>query len=121
NDFRKKEQQLPPLKPNARLMAVARMHAANMAKENKADDDVDGKDTVIRVKDIGYKFKKEKLDFHLIGGENLKPDQAFAMWKNGVAKQEILLGDFDETGIGIAKNADKGTVFYYQIYASPDK
>src|SRR5262249_49540217 len=76
------------MKPHAKLMEIAREHAANMAKQNKAADDLDGKDTVIRVKDTDYKFKKG-LDFTLIAGENLSVKEAVQKMMKAPGKEDI--------------------------------
>jgi uncharacterized protein YkwD len=111
---------VPLFKPNARLMEVARAHALAMAKEEKLDDELGGNDTVIRVKDAGYRYKKEKLN-HLLGvGEKLEPRKAVDDWAKDELRKEVLFGDFEETGIGIARS-ESGKVYYYQILAEPER
>jgi uncharacterized protein YkwD len=121
NQFRNDGFQLQPMKPHARLMALARAHAANMAKQGKAEDDLDGKDTVIRVKDIGYKFGLNKLDFNLAAGEKLTAKEAADKMLKNPAKQGLHFVEYTDTGIGLAKNDATGQVYYYQIFAMPEK
>lgn len=121
NQFRAEKFQKLPMKPHAKLMAIARAHAAAMAKEGKATDDLGGKDTVIRVKDTGYKFEKGKLEFSLVAGEKLTVKQAADTMNKAAGKEDIHFIDFADTGIGIAKNAETGQVYYYQILASPEQ
>jgi predicted Zn finger-like uncharacterized protein len=116
----RKNAQATPYKPNAKLMDIAQSHAAKMAKEEKLDDDIDGKDTVIRVKDKGYLYKKDKLKYNLDAGENLEPAKAVDMWVKDELRKELVFGEYAETGVGIAKGAS-GKVYYYQIYADPEK
>lgn len=111
---------LNPLKANARLMDAARNHAASMAKQQKLDDDLDGKDTTLRVKDVGYKYKKDGLQFLLSEGEKLEPKQVVTDWAKDELRKGILFGDFTDSGVGVAK-AENGHVYYYQIYAEPEK
>jgi uncharacterized protein YkwD len=108
------------MKPHLKLMEIAREHAANMAKQNKAADDLDGKDTVIRVKDTDYKFKKG-LDFTLVAGENLSVKEAVQKMMKQPGKEDIHFTDYVHTGIGIAKNAETKQVYYYQIFAAPEQ
>jgi uncharacterized protein YkwD len=112
--------QKPAMKPHAKLMEIARGHAANMAKQSKAADDLDGKDTVIRVKDADYKFKKG-LDFTLLAGENLSVKEAAQKMMKAPGKEDIHFTEYVHTGIGIAKNAETGQVYYYQIFAAPEQ
>ncbi|OAI52320.1 hypothetical protein AYO44_04740 [Planctomycetaceae bacterium SCGC AG-212-F19] len=111
---------LNALKANARLMEAARSHATNMAKEKKLDDELGGKDTIIRVRDVGYKYKKEGLQFLLSEGEKLTPKQVVMDWAKDELRKGILFADWTDTGVGVAKGED-GHIYYYQIYAEPDK
>ncbi len=114
----RKNAQATPYKPNAKLMEVARAYAAKMAKEEKLDDDVDGKNTDTRVKDVGYRFKK--LKSNLDAGEKLEPAKMVEMWVQDELRKGLVLGEFAETGVGIAKG-ESGKVYYYQIYSDPDR
>jgi uncharacterized protein YkwD len=120
NAFRK-QKMAAPLKVDRKLMEVARAHAANMAKQDKADDELDGKDTSTRVRESRYLFQKGKIEFNLAAGANLQLDDVYNQWATVPAKQELLLGGFDETGIGIARNNASGNVYCYQIYAVPER
>src|SRR4051794_33188951 len=55
NKEREKEQ-LPPLKPNAKLTAAARAHSLNMAKQDKLDHELDGKNPADRARAAGYRY-----------------------------------------------------------------
>src|SRR5947209_20598970 len=56
NAARAKED-LPPLTANATLCKVARAHSANMARQEKMEHVLDGKDPVQRVKASGYRYR----------------------------------------------------------------
>jgi uncharacterized protein YkwD len=119
NKFREKAS-FPALKVHPKLMAVARAHAVTMAKEGKAEDDLLAKETPQRVREGGYKFKIGKVDFNIAAGEKMTIEQAFEHWTKTVAKHDILIADFEETGIGIAKNEETGIVYYYQVFSVPE-
>ena len=53
NKARAKEK-LPPLKLNSVLTKVARAHSANMAKQEKMEHELDGKNPSQRIKEAGY-------------------------------------------------------------------
>lgn len=110
----REEEKLPALKPNPKLFAVARAHAAAMAKIGAADDEIDEKDNVKRLEAAGIKY--EKADINLAVGA---PQQVFPKWKTTAAEKEKYMGEkFTETGIGVARNA-KGQIFTTQIYLTP--
>lgn len=117
NDLRKNAT-AASLKPSGKLMQVAQEYAMKMAKEEKLDDDIDGKNTDTRVKDGGYRYKK--LKSNLDAGEKLEPAKAVDMWVQDELRKGLVFGEFAETGIGIARG-ESGKVYYYQIYADPER
>src|SRR5262249_32984473 len=52
----RKKADLKPLSPNARLMAAARGHAENMARQEKLEHTLDDKTLADRAKDAGYSY-----------------------------------------------------------------
>jgi len=118
NEARKKEK-LPPLKLNATLVKVARSHSANMAKQEKMDHELDGKNPTQRIKDAGYD--------PLSTGENIGEteggtvEEIFKMWMDSPThKANILRDKIEEIGIGMARSS-KGVVYYTQVFATPKK
>jgi len=107
-------EKLEPLKANPKLFAVARAHAAGMAKVGAADDDIDEKDNVKRLEAAGIKYEKTDINLSVGGWQ-----QAFAKWKGTAAEKEKYMGKFTETGIGIG--VKDGKVFTTQIYLLPTK
>jgi uncharacterized protein YkwD len=122
NGYRKNKDK-KPLKADSKLFEVARAYAKVLAKENKQDDELDGKDTPKRVKDGGYKVLKkggeEMVTANITGGANFSPDTALQVWSQNAAANENLLDNYEEAGIGVAKQ--ENIVYLYLIVAIPDK
>ena len=57
-----------PLAVNPKLMAAARGHAANMAKQDKLDHILDDKDFAARAKEAGYKYAPRRREHRLEQG-----------------------------------------------------
>jgi uncharacterized protein YkwD len=112
----RKKHHLPALKVNLVLCQVARAHSANMATQNKMEHELDGKTPYDRIKGAGYKYS--------LAGENLaradvSHEEVMKAWMDSkVHRENILEGEFVETGVGIAKR-DKGKVYYTQVFANP--
>lgn len=116
NQARAKEN-LKPLKPNALLFKVARAHAANMAKHEKMQHDLDGKTPKDRIEASGY-------DYGWVGEniaetyEGLRPRSIFKQWMGSKPHREnILRPQYAEIGIGIARSKD-GNYYYAQEFGS---
>jgi uncharacterized protein YkwD len=109
---------LPPLRPSPRLFQVARAHAANMAKQDKLLHTLDGRTTTDRLRAAEYRFAS--------GGESIAKSEATvtlpAFLKAWMQKEEyrhnILLPEFTETGLGMARDSG-GQVYYVQVFARP--
>ena len=117
NAERKKEG-LPPLKAEAHLMAAARGHAENMAKQDKLDHVLDGKTHADRTKAAGYKsgFVGENIAWN-----QQTPKEVLETWmKSQPHKENILRKEFTQIGVGIAKN-EKGEPYWVQVFAAPLK
>jgi len=110
----RKKAELPPLKANAQLMAAARSHAENMAKQDKLDHVLDEKKPADRVKDAGYKYGYV--------GENIawnqdNPKEVLEAWMDSQPhKENILKKDYEEIGVAVVKNA-KGERYWVQVFA----
>lgn len=110
---------LNPLKPNALLFQCAQGHSENMARLMKAGHVIDGKTTPAdRVDATGY--------FYKTCGENVAqspPNFAqiptvFNGWMNSpIHKAEILRPEYEEIGIGIARDA-KGYYYFTQVFGT---
>jgi uncharacterized protein (TIGR03000 family) len=104
------------LSADPKLNRAARTHSLNMAKQKMLAHTLDGKGPDDRLKDGGYHFRTY--------GENCAagsrtPAAAVQMWLNSPPhKENILTGEFNETGIGIA-TGQGGAKFYTQVFAVP--
>jgi uncharacterized protein YkwD len=109
----RKKADLPPLKANPKLMAAARGHGENMAKQDKLDHVLDDKKPADRVKDAGYRYAAV--------GENVAwnqkdPAQVVEAWMNSEGhRANILKKEYEEIGVAVAKNA-KGERYWVQVF-----
>jgi uncharacterized protein YkwD len=112
----RKKADLSPLKPNLQLLTAARLHAANMAKQDKLDHELDKKTPSDRVKDAGYKYAAT--------GENIawnpaSPKEAVKGWMDSPPhKENILNPKYTEIGVALAKNK-KGEIYWVQVFGTP--
>ncbi|MCS6976601.1 MAG: CAP domain-containing protein [Gemmatales bacterium] len=115
NQERAKEE-LRPLKPHPLLMQAAREHAANMARQQKIEHVLDGKEPRDRVRGVGYRFR------HL--GENVasgyrSPEAVVRGWMSSEGHRgNILRAEFTEIGVGVVRD-HSGKPYYAQVLASP--
>jgi hypothetical protein len=110
NDVRVKHGKKPML-ANATLFNVARGYAALMVKKESVDVKLDGKDSLTRVMDAGYKAG-DATTRHAFGSVII------SVWKSHL--ETNVLYNFEETGIGIVK--DKiGNAYCCWIFATPAK
>ena len=110
---------LPPLKPNATLMKVARAHAANMANQGKMEHELDRKNPGDRIRDAGYVFSWYAENIAAGGGWSL--DAVMQTWMESEGHRANILSDkVDEIGIGIVSDG-KATTYYAQVFGRQDK
>ncbi|HEY7158971.1 MAG TPA: CAP domain-containing protein [Gemmataceae bacterium] len=115
------KKELPPLRPNPLLFKVARAHSANMAKQEKMEHVLDGKNPGQRVLAAGYDYGKVSENIAVSEGPGAALTVIVKDWMESEIHRENLLSDkVTETGLGIAKN-DKKEVYYTQIFARPRK
>lgn len=115
NAARKKED-LPELQPHPKLFQSARDHAANMAKQDKLEHELDGKALFDRLKAVEYGVES--------AGENIAhkqttPRKVMASWMESEGhKKNILTSDYIHIGVAVARNA-KGERYWVQVLATP--
>ncbi|MCE9565695.1 MAG: CAP domain-containing protein [Planctomycetes bacterium] len=111
----RKKADLPPLKMNPLLMVAARGHAENMAKQDKLAHELDDQKPADRVKATGYNYGYV--------GENVawnqkNPTEVLDSWmKSQGHRDNILLGEYAEIGVAVAKNA-KGERYWVQVFGT---
>ncbi|HAC64005.1 MAG TPA: CAP domain-containing protein [Cyanothece sp. UBA12306] len=113
NEYRRSKN-LPVLKMNNQISYVARLHSQDMANKT-AEFSHDGFDQ--RAKSIGvtipYKSVAENLAY-LKGYPDLV-STAVQGWINSPGHRKAMEGNFDLTGVGIAKNAE-GEYYFTQLF-----
>ena len=114
----RKKAELGPVTPNAKLMAAAKGHATNMAKQDKLDHVLDEKKPQDRVLDAGYKFAATAEN---IAWNQKTPKEVIGVWMNSeIHKKNILGEDFTEIGVAVVRNA-KGEPYWVQVFGAPLK
>jgi len=111
----RKKAGLEPLKVNAKLMALARDHSKNMAKQNKLDHTLDNKTPSQRMTDAGYNWSASAENIYW---NATTPEQAVEGWMNSSGHKANILGKYTEIGIGLAKS-DKGEPYWTQVFGTP--
>jgi uncharacterized protein YkwD len=112
----RKNQKLPPLRPDPILFKVARGHSANMARQEKMAHELDNKKPRDRVKEAGYRyyFMGENVAY----GEVDLPEIMKGWMDSKKHRDNILNRTFTEIGLGLGRT-DKGVVYYTQVFATP--
>jgi hypothetical protein len=108
---------LPELKINPLLMDTARKHAATMARVEKLEHRLFGKNSSARVEASGYKWTavRENIALNLHDAA-----EAVDAWlKSDGHRVNIFANDVTEIGVGIATDS-KGQPYYVQVFASPE-
>ena len=119
NAERKKEG-LKPVRWNPVLAKVARAHAENMAQQKKEVHVLDGKSPSDRVKAAGYRYSRTGENVgSMTPGFELE-DLMKAWMESKGHRKNILQEDFEEAGMGAARNED-GRLYFAQIFATPPK
>lgn len=109
------DQNLPPLKPNAKLFYAARLHSKNMAVTKQFTHILDNKNPIHRAQEYGYPvpFVGENI---ALG--SLPPKQVVALWMNSPQhKENILKSQYTEIGIGAYKVAN-GEIYWTQVFGA---
>lgn len=112
---------LPPLRPHPLLFKAARSHSANMAKQRKMEHILDGKRPSQRVEAAGYDWGKVTENLITADQSDVPLERIVKEWmESKIHRENILMKDVTETGLGIAKNP-KDEIYYTQIFARPRK
>ena len=114
---RRQEAGRAALKPNAVLFAIARKHAEEMAKANKLEHRLNGKNSGDRADAAGYKWTTVSEN---IAWNQRSVAEVMDGWMRSSGHRANLLGrDVTEMGVGIAANS-KGELYWVQVFAQPE-
>ena len=112
---------LSALRPHPLLFKAARGHSANMAKQRKMEHNLDGKRPSQRVEAAGYNWGKVTENLITADQSDVPLERIVKEWMDSkIHRDNILMKDVTETGLGIAKNL-KDEIYYTQIFARPRK
>jgi len=113
------------LRPEGRLMEVARRHAGNMARKDRFGDNdrnghvMDGLDPGDRVQVGGYAFARVAEN---VGWQIGSRDPVEAMvegWKRSAGhRKNLLIAEMVETGVGAAQGKS-GRWYFVQLFGKP--
>lgn len=124
NEFRA-QNGLPALEREGRLTEAARAFAAYLASTGKLDHDADGTTPPDRVKKRGYNFcaVAENLASEY-SSAGFAPNQLSANFVQGwrgspTHRENMLLPDMTQVGVGIARSTKDGEYFAVQVFARP--
>lgn len=113
NQYRQ-SQNLPPLKLDARISKEARAHSQAMAS-GKVPFSHEGFEQRVKAvgKSIPYLAAAENVAFNQ--GYSSPGEQAVEGWIKSPGHQKNMVGNYDLTGIGVAKNA-KGEYYFTHVF-----
>jgi uncharacterized protein YkwD len=111
NEYRASKK-LPPLRVDPRISQIARIHSENMAngKVRFSHDGFEGRAKAIT---IPYQSVAENVAYNM--GYSDPVDKAVDGWIKSEGHRKNMEGQFNLTGIGIAKNA-KGEYYFTQLF-----
>jgi uncharacterized protein YkwD len=112
NEYRQ-ARNLPPLVVDPAISAIAQAHSELMAKEGGITHDGFNQRVDSISKTIVYRNAAENVGYNM---GYAKPDAIVVQdWIESPGHQRNMVGNFDLTGIGIAKNA-RGEYYFTQIF-----
>jgi uncharacterized protein YkwD len=112
---------LPELRPHPLLFKAARAHSANMAKQRKMEHILDGKRPSQRVEATGYDWGKVTENLITADQSDVSLEKIVKGWMDSkIHRDNILMKDVTETGLGIATNA-KDEIYFTQVFTRQRK
>ena len=115
------KKELPPLRPHPLLFKVARSHSRNMARQEKMEHILDGKNPGQRILASGYDYGRATENIAMADGPGVPLKVIVSGWmESKIHRDNLLDPKISETGLGVATN-DKGEVYYTQVFARPRK
>ncbi len=111
------KQGLAALTPDATLMSVARGHSDNQARLNTMAHTLEGVTFFQRIEQAGYRYRA--VGENVAAGQRT-PAEAVRDWMNSPGhRANILNAQFTQIGVGIAKSATTGMLYYTQNFGTP--
>ena len=104
---------LPPLVADPAILAQAKAHSEEMARSGTMNHDGFARRADLVSQTIVYRSVAENVAFN--GGHGQPDRVAVQGWIASPGHQRNMLGQYDLTGIGVAKNA-KGEYYFTQIF-----
>ena len=111
NEYRASKK-LPPLRVDPQMTQIARIHSENMAN-GKATFSHDGFEGRAKAITIPYQSVAENLAYNMGYSDPVR--KAVEGWIKSEGHRKNMEGQFNLTGIGIAKNA-KGEYYFTQLF-----
>lgn len=124
NEFRR-ESGLQALEPEPRLAEAARYFAGYLARTGKLDHDADGAMPGDRVKKRGYAYcmiaENLASEYSSAGFKAEALSRNFAQgWRDSQTHREnMLLPEITQIGVGVARSEGDGEYFAVQVFARP--
>ena len=113
------KQELPALKVNPLLTKAARLHSANMAKQEKMEHRLDGKDPPQRAEAAGYRLGY--VGENIAAGEKWTLGGLMRSWMGSKPHRENILSKrYTEIGVGMADTA-RGERYYTLVFGQPPR
>jgi uncharacterized protein YkwD len=112
NQYRQ-SRNLPPLTLDSRISEQARAHSQAMANSGVLSHDGFDQRVKAIARLITYRGAAENVAYNQ--GYSNPGEQAVQGWIKSPGHQKNMVGDYDLTGIGVAKNA-KGEYYFTQIF-----
>lgn len=110
------EARLAPLQRHATLEAAAARHAREMAEAAKfLDKDPDGQSPTARAQKSGY-AASALAEADALG--RAAPKDAVRGWLDSEASKKVVLGDYQDVGVGVAADA-KGVPYWTVLFGKP--
>ncbi len=116
NQYRR-SQGLPPLTLDSRISAIARVHSKKMADKQVAFGHSGSGSRYKEIsKLISWRGVAENVAYNM--GHQNPGNVAVNGWKKSPGHNRNMLGKYQVTGIGIAKNS-KGEYYFTQLFVNP--
>ena len=110
---------LSPLRWNRRLARAARLHATNMAKQERMEHAMDGEGPGERIYRQGYQGHRWAENLAVGWGGGDAPEAAVEWWLGSPLHRANLLSPaLTETGVGVRLGRD-GKTYYCQTFGTP--